>query len=49
MNGIPVTREDFLEINYKPDFNEWPEVEGLEFQLCRCYESKRIYCGIKIH
>ncbi|CAG2175400.1 unnamed protein product [Oppiella nova] len=46
-NGIRVTLEDLLDVNYKPGFTEWPEVEGYEFELWRCCESKRIYSGIK--
>ena len=46
-NGVLVTREDMLKINYKPSFNEWPEVYDKEMDSWRCYESKRIYNAIK--
>ncbi|CAG2109443.1 unnamed protein product [Medioppia subpectinata] len=47
LNGIRVSPQDFLALNYKPSVTEWPEVENIEFNLWRCYECKRIYSGIK--
>ena len=46
-NGVLVQRADLLHINYKPDLNEWPEVDNLDFQKWRYFELKRVYSGIK--
>jgi bromodomain and WD repeat domain-containing protein 1/3 len=47
LNGILTTRKDLMESNYIPSDDEWPPIEGVDSQLWRCHECKRIYRGIK--